>query len=211
MGLFNKKEETKSSSRFSEPKLPDLPSLPELPELRSPYSENKDEQLPQLPSFPSNSFGERFSQNVIKDAVSGREEGDKDGNWGFEEEKGFGAEREFKQRVSSMTQRSLNPRVKEVFPEERFPSKSYQVPTEFQSASKIVSKNQPVFIRLDKFEISLHAFNESKHKVIEIEKMLHDIRELKEQEEKELSLWENEIQSIKEQMEKIERDLFSKV
>ena len=44
-----------------------------------------------------------------------------------------------------------------------------------------------------------------------MEKLLEDIKELKEKEEKELSYWMAEIQTIKNQTEKVERDIFSKL
>lgn len=213
MALF-KKEAPRLS--IKEPELPELPKLPDLPEFPQRDYDRKnflEEPLPQLPSFPSNNFGNKFSQSMIKNAISGGKESDE---W-FHEDKNetddrveprgrdeFYAEREFP-KFSSMMQRPLSHEIEES------ESNSYQVPTQFQSATRVVSKSQPVFVRLDKFEASLHTFAESKHKIMEIEKSLHDIRQIKDQEEKELQQWEQEVQTVKEQMEKIEKDLFSKI
>ena len=41
--------------------------------------------------------------------------------------------------------------------------------------------------------------------------MLRDIKTIKEEEEKELEGWEKEIQTIKEQIEKVDKDIFSKI
>ena len=66
MGLFGKKE------KKSEVEIPTLPKLPKLPD----FPEMSDEGIRQLPSFPSSQIGKKFSQDTIKDAVSG-ERGDK--------------------------------------------------------------------------------------------------------------------------------------
>ena len=66
------KERQKGGHRSSMPKLPKLPALPRLPGL-----EEKDlfSQKPgKLPSYPSNSLGEKFSQDTIKEAVTGEKE-----------------------------------------------------------------------------------------------------------------------------------------
>ena len=156
MALF-KKEAPKLP--MDEPELPELPKLPDLPEFpQKSYDKRNflEEPLPQLPSFPSNAFGNKFSQSMIKDAISGEEDGDLDG---------FGAEKEFP-KFSSMMQRPLSHEIEES------ESNDYQIPTQFQNAARMVSKSQPVFVRLDKFETSLHIFTESKHKIIDIEKTI---------------------------------------
>ncbi|MEK6842250.1 MAG: hypothetical protein AABX84_00380, partial [Nanoarchaeota archaeon] len=68
MGWFGKKEEKRESMS-----LPELPKIPELPHLGK--SRDFDRiTLPSLPSYPNSSFGKKFSQNAIKDAISGEEE-----------------------------------------------------------------------------------------------------------------------------------------
>ena len=74
-----------------------------------------------------------------------------------------------------------------------------------------VKKSGQVFVKIDKFEESLKIFELTKNKIVEMEKMLEDIKELKEKEEKELDYWMAEIQTIKNQTEKVERDIFSKL
>ncbi|MCK5605767.1 hypothetical protein KAR91_27980, partial [Candidatus Pacearchaeota archaeon] len=74
-----------------------------------------------------------------------------------------------------------------------------------------IATNEPVFIRIDKFEEALKIFRQTKEKAEEIEKMLYDIKKIKEEEDKELNFWENEAQAIKEQIEKIDSKLFSKL
>src|SRR4030042_5039505 len=69
MGFFKKKVEKKEEI----PELPELPKLPELPEFPE-TKENSEERIPQLPSFPNGSLGNKFSQNTIKEAITGRKE-----------------------------------------------------------------------------------------------------------------------------------------
>ena len=67
MGWFNKKQ--KEDKKKDIPLLPELPKLPELPELKEKTSIQKT-PIHQLPSFPTNSLGEKFSQNNIKEAIT---------------------------------------------------------------------------------------------------------------------------------------------
>jgi len=191
MGLFKKKpkkgEPKKNKSEFE--RLPELPKLPEFPEFEK---SKKKEQLPRLPKFPDNSFGERFSQNTIREAVTGEKEEDEE----------VPEADEFVSRNERMMPQPLN-QVKR-------PS-TRPVPVEFREAAKKVKTAEPIFIRIDKFEESLHAFEKAKQQVTEIEKMLKNIKHLKEEEEKELGMWEREIQSTRQQIEKIDQDIFSKV
>ena len=48
-------------------------------------------------------------------------------------------------------------------------------------------------------------------KIIKIEKTLKNIKEVKENEERELASWENEIEMIKKQIEKVDKNIFSKI
>jgi hypothetical protein len=178
MGWFNKKGKKEEKSDI--PPLPELPKLPELPGKRN------SEPIHQLPSFPNNSLGEKFSQNTIKEVVTGEKEG----------EEVFEAD-DFGER--QMMPRSL---IKEL---------PRQVPKEFEKAAKRVKEAEPIFIRIDKFEESLQIIDKTKKQISDIEKMFRDIREIKEDEEKELELWENEIRTAKEQIEKVDKDIFSKV
>ena len=74
MGLFgtNKKEEKKKEE------IPQIPALPKLPEFQGfgDFGYDGTAQIHKLPSFPSSSLGTKFSQNTIKEAVTGDERGD---------------------------------------------------------------------------------------------------------------------------------------
>ena len=90
-------------------------------------------------------------------------------------------------------------------------TKIQEIPSEFKEASMKVKRTEPVFIRLDKFEESLGIFERIKEKIMDIEKMLKETQDIKDKEEKELKSWEEELKSIKNQIEKVNQDIFSKI
>ena len=197
MGWFNKKE--KRSIEGVSPSLPELPRLPELPEI----GEEKDNinSIPQLPSFPNNSLGDKFSQDTIKEAVTGKKEGE-----------GFFKANDLTEGKKWMMQKTLKKQVKKEFPSLK---KEILVDKEIKETPReikgVMTKAEPVFIRIDKFEDSMQIFEKAKEKILEVEKMLADIKRIKEEEEKELISWENQIQTTKGQIEKIDKELFSKL
>ncbi len=199
MGLF--KKDKKSEQKGVAPQLPELPKLPELTEteekglysqsVNQPPSQSVNQppsqSVNQLPQFPNNSFGEKFSQNTIKEAVAGEKEG----------EGGFDAN-DFAEQMQMMQK----PQKSQFSQEISFEPKEPEIKNK---------RMEPVFIRLDKFEDSMNLFKKAKKQLSEIETMLNNIRKLKNEEEKELELWEKEMQSVKAQIEKVDNDIFSKV
>jgi hypothetical protein len=182
MGWFNKKEGKEEKG------IPLLPKLPELPKMEDDKIDYPNEPIHQLPSFPNNSLGERFSQNAIKDAITGKEEGEEES-----------VPDDFAHDRMRMMEEPLRaPLTKEI-------------PERFKGTSKKVKKQGPVFIRIDKFEESLQIFEETKRKISEMEKILTEIKEIKDEEEKELNSWENEIQQVKKQIEKVDQEIFSRL
>jgi hypothetical protein len=199
MGWFNKKKEEKKEI----PSLSELPKLPEIPRISG---EEGNFSINKLPSFPNNSLGEKFSQNTIKEAVTGKKEGEE-----VFETDDF-ARTEDKPRMMQKPPKEFP--IKE-FPYERkgivTAPRTREVPEEFREAERMVRKTEPIFIRIDKFEESLDMLEKIKKEILEIEKMLRDVKRIKEEEEKELESWESRIQITKEQIEKIDRDIFSKL
>jgi len=186
MGWFNKK---KGNSENEE--IPSLPELPKLPEFSTTEGKNVEEPIHQLPSFPSNSLGEKFSQDTIKNAITGEKE----------DEEVFNAD-DFAPEEDEM--QMMQKPLKKI-------SLSSRIPKEFKRAENKIGKSEPIFIRIDKFEESLKIFEKVKTKISEMETMLRDVKRIKEEEEKELTSWESEIQMIKGQIEKIDNDIFSKI
>lgn len=182
MGWFSKKEE-KNINLNSDL---ELPKLPELPKLKDPEFFQKKEPLGRLPSIPStSSLSEKFSQDIIKDAVTGKKE----------DEEVFDADESEEEQMMQKPLRKLS--------ESSYPSHS--------SIKYKLKTTEPVFVRIDKFEESLHLFDDSKKKIMEIEKMISETKKIREKEERELESWEAEIQNIKKHFEKIDRDVFSKI
>ena len=184
MGWFGKKEEKRESMS-----LPELPKIPELPHLGK--SRDFDRiTLPSLPSYPNSSFGKKFSQNAIKDAVSGEEEDEIEEDF---DENEFPEEEKTPKLLPGFVKRQTMP--------EEYTSR----------VSGFKGKMEPVFIRIDKYEDALKMFEDAKKKIMEMEDTLKHIKKIKEDEYHELKEWESEIQKIKGDFERANRDIFSKL
>lgn len=186
MGLFKRGREKQRSDKFLDiPRLPELPKLPDLPKLpKLPEFDSKEENLPQLPRYPSSPFGQKLSQDMIKESVSG--------------------EKEEEEMADEFVKEQMMPKLPKFKP-------SKMPLHEIERKIVRTESKKPIFIRIDKFEESLKIFEEAKEKIFGMERYLSEIKKIKEMEDKELSEWEMEIQNIKNQIEKIERDVFSKV
>jgi uncharacterized membrane protein YgaE (UPF0421/DUF939 family) len=172
--------------------------------------------MSKLPIIPSNSFGQKFSQNVIKEAVSGRRE---DNN------KGYANEFTYEEDEDESMQKPLRTISQVEIPRKKFKDleipkiktirereENYkEIPQEFKEAAKKVKSSEPVFIRIDKFQKALEILEETKEKISEMKKTLGDIKKTKDEEEAELNTWETEINRLKVQVDKIDTDLFSKI
>ncbi|MEJ2267703.1 MAG: hypothetical protein P8X70_01355 [Nanoarchaeota archaeon] len=151
------------------------------------------DNIHQLPSFPNNSLGEKFSQDTIKKAVTGRKEGES----ALETK----ASEESEKRMFQGHNKKLS---------REFPS-NQNMPKEIQENPKRTKETEPIFIRIDKFEESLEIFKKIKSQISEIQKMLEHIKEVKEKEDKELEIWEQEIKKTKDQVQKVDENIFSKI
>jgi septal ring factor EnvC (AmiA/AmiB activator) len=89
--------------------------------------------------------------------------------------------------------------------------KSKEVPQNYAMRSYMTKKAEPVFIRIDKFEESMKIFQDIKSQISEIEELIKNTKETKNKEEEELASWETEIQTIKNQIEKVNQDIFSRI
>lgn len=192
MGWFSndKKEEAKKLPSRPIQELPTLPELPKLPELPSLPDTDEKEPIHQLPSFPNNPLGEKFSQDTIKDAVTGKKEGDEEGA----------------DESDNDEQMIPAPPIHNMTSE---PS-PYNKPNQYRIKSR-TEEAEPIFVRIDKFEESLDIFQKTKEKISDIDEMLREIKKIKEEEEEQLNAWEKEIQKVKEQIGKIDQELFSKL
>lgn len=197
MALFKKKEEKSGIPRL--PELPELPELPQLPE----SGDFSNESIPELPSFPSGSLGNKFSQDTIKEAVAGRRGGEERANEFAEDEEMRKFSKEAEESEDLQTMRK--PLMKET------KSQSFSDLFPKFGGPKTEESEEPIFVRIDKFENGSKEFEEVKKKVAEIEIMFENLKKVKEKEEKELEFWEEEIRNIKDKIEKIDQNIFSRV
>ena len=197
MGFFGKnKKEVRKEASYS---LPELPKLPDFP----PFE--KEEKIKySLPIFPSSSLGTKFSRDTIKGAVSGDEDES------FDEDE-FDDEYEMSQiQMKKPMTREIEDQPLKSF-EKEFPKKHYEKNVKRTFESSAPAPQEPIFVRIDKFEDSLKIFSNTKKKLSEIEKTLDEMRKVREKEEAELREWENEIRLMKGHIEKVDRDVFSKI
>jgi hypothetical protein len=87
-----------------------------------------------------------------------------------------------------------------------------QIPTtpQINQMSPIKSypkKDESIFIKLDKFQVTLEAFRDINQKIREIENLLISTKEIKSREEKELEDWEREIEEIKIKLDTIGKEI----
>ncbi|MDP3986736.1 MAG: hypothetical protein Q8P81_00750 [Nanoarchaeota archaeon] len=185
MVFFTKKKEAEKEDNLS---LPELPRLPELDDFN-----DGDRRIHKLPSLPQSSYGTKFSQDTIKEAVTGeREDGFADA-----EESDYGDEDDMR-----MMQEPLRKPITTEISDDMPPRRNF---------SERSNSTEPIFVRIDLFEEALDTFNEAKKKVSGMEKDLENLKRIREKEENELKTWESEIKSMKNQIEKVERDVFSKI
>jgi hypothetical protein len=194
MGLFKRKKK-KEVGQNNVSSLPELPELPEYSRLET----KRIQPVSKLPQAPPNFPEEKFSQNKIDETVSG-EEGDKEA-WKADD---FAREQEMQ-----MMQKPLKEPITQQYTENIEGEK--EIPEELRQVAEDTKKVKPLFIRIDKFEESLKTFKKIKEKVLDIDKLLKEVKEVKEKEEGELNLWEEKIQTIKKQIEKIDKNIFSRV
>jgi len=205
MGLFHKKQKREEKVQAL-PSLPELPKLPEFSERKSYEFPTIDEiprtrEISQLPSYPSNNLTEKFSQNTIKHAITGQNKGD-------EEDKYVEEFDEYEESLP-MKHKPLKAEIpREYTPKEIKEKETKKIPAPKEMKTK---EAEPFFIRIDKFEDSLKIFEQTQEQIKELESLLRETKDLRLKEDQELSSWEAELQQLKSKMEKIDRELFSKI
>jgi len=185
MGLFGKKKVDKKEV----PSLAELPKLPKLPELNS--LKKPQEEFHQLPNFPSSSFGKKFSQDSIKEAVKGEDNDFESFN------------------PDEIIEGSLKkPQIREL--EDEVEAEEMGEPRRI-GRRNVAVETEPIFIRIDRFEDAMKIFNTTKRQLSDIEHILENVKRVKSEEEKEIQGWENNLKNMKSQIEKVDRDIFSKI
>jgi hypothetical protein len=234
MGWFNKKKEDEDI-----PRLPELPELPDLPESLSSPSELPAESLPnvppglpeiesrslivptekelELPELPYDGTPD-FEKEAIKQEIN-----DPQVSLGYTQLPSLARvpatrmmntpTRISPPKIMPVSTRTFKPSMIERRIEPDFdlePKRTLELsPSRMSVAS--TKKIEPVFVRLDKFQMTLQTFEEIKAKIEEIEEVLRKTSEIKVKEEQELSEWEREIQVIRSRIELIDRNVFNKL
>src|SRR3989344_775480 len=73
------------------------------------------------------------------------------------------------------------------------------------------SKNNDVFVKIDRFYSAKKSLEATESKLEEIDELLKKIRETKMREEQELAAWEKEIATIKSRIKEVTDTIFEKI
>tara|TARA_Y100000310_G_scaffold329968_1_gene400777 strand:+ start:782 stop:1324 length:543 start_codon:yes stop_codon:yes gene_type:complete len=170
-----------------EEEIPTLPELPapedfSLPKLPQSPLELENKEFSQLPQLPNLKKTEPdLSPKVIKQEISNPQDMQKSN---------FSSEQPIIQKTQPL------------------PTQHMPIQTKTKPRSKEID---PIYIRLDKFESSIQAFEEIKTKIEQIESLLVKTREIKQKEEQELLEWERELQLIKSRIDSVDKSVFDKL
>ena len=206
MGLFSKKEEV--------PKIPVAPTLPELPQLEK--LKNKKE-LPELPTFPSNARNDNITQEMVKSAVADiptvQEMPEAPAQIEAPQEELPQAD-PIAQIIEAPVQKAI-PALPEMPAESQAPQDIPEVtisePAPIQAQEPNPHQNEPIFVRIDKFQEAQKNFTTIKKKVEEIESIIKKIKDVKSQEEDELKGWTEDVEKIKSRLAEVDNGIFNQV
>ena len=229
MGWFGKKNGKKKEV----PSLPSFPQLPELPKLPDKRADGGDDfrGLPDVSAYNDDKFSD--NSDGVKRAVSGEMENEDFGNFS-DDENSFGDNlqgtypdetgNEGPMQAQSLPPASMS---KESAPEDFNSSPPFSRPYNDADTGQNSGRGsspmppvpvhengpvkEPIFVRIDRFREGLESFRKIKSQVHKIEKMLSNTKEIKKQEQKEMESWDEQLKSIKERLEGLDREIFSKV
>lgn len=215
MGLFGKKKKDIDSEPFDDVTLPDLPESPEgFPSIED-YAPNdlSNIEINELPSLPKSNS--QLNPSEIKSAVNEtpyevkRPLGEPSSVpiGGVQRSKFQVVESPHSETPVRIGHGEAIPKLTRSIAE---PSRPAMRPTNSFVKTVHSKEIEPIYVKLDKFQTTVSAFEEIKTKVLEIENMLTKIKEVREREDRELEEWENEVQVIKSRIESVDRDIFDK-
>ena len=189
MGLFGfgKKKEEESV-------LPELPVSDEdlrFPSIKDmPPSKNLPEEESILPSLPGSENNDKFRREEIKNAIKSPPN---------EMQKSKFAPLNSPDILKIKAEPMEKPLIK---PREIISHNP------LKTERNLTKKIEPIYVRLDKFQTTVEAFDEIKSKIDDIEDTLRKTREIRAKEEQELEKWEREIQIIKTRINAIDKNIF---
>lgn len=181
MAWFKKKEDGDEEN--------DLPELPELPEIDSIMPQERKEK-------PSSSQLASMGEPVVK-SLPASESSFKPS---YLPQKAPPEVKRSIEMPKKMPDKNQIKAGKDIFKAE----KEQPLPPSFK-------KNEPIFVRIDKFETALESIKNIKKKVDDMESLLTNLRQVNAKEDLELSEWEKEINAIKTKIDSIDANLFSKL
>ncbi|MFA5061315.1 MAG: hypothetical protein WC494_03300 [Candidatus Pacearchaeota archaeon] len=229
MGLFKKKE-----------KVPEIPLAPSLPDVsvESNLSSAGEYEVPELPSIPSNSKNEGLNQEIVKSAISDNfspkeEEVIKDGGTNkvspppvlespkvvsipsipgkssIMDESSSGA-------IPQAPKKPLPKPTPPIYTKPKIQPKTIQqkpITPHFNVpvTSKACLDAEPVFIRIDKFQLARKNIEQMKTKIKEMEGIISKINQVKLKEEEEIKGWLEEVEKLKARLSEIDSDVFSQI
>ena len=160
-----------------------LPEPPEMPKhpSTSHIPPSSHEELPELPELP-----ELEDETIKGEFDIPRERGDKL----------TPARIEMNEELPPLMPRSIPSMPPSIMPKR----KRFVSPVE-----------RPIFVKIDKFKDSIEHLNEIRERLRHASALLQKLREIRQQEDHELSAWEKDLSDLKESLESIDRKLFSDV
>ena len=194
-------------SKKKKKKLPDLPSITAAPSMKE-YTKNRGniEQIPleneihNLPSFPDSPMKKGFSQSAIKNAVSTEE--DKDNLPTLPNLPETPEERkEIDEWAPQLPGKIIPPKSEEL---EGKPNTEIIFPIEEKHDKR------EIYVKLEEFQKANNSMKVVEEKIKDIEKIIETIKEVKENEDRELDLWDREIETIKARISGINKNIFDK-
>ena len=206
MGFFNRKEEKR---------IPNFPSSEDTDFFDSVEELKSDESV--LPSFPDSPTHNKFSEAMIKDAVSQPSNNDGLTEVPQDEKKIKVVEMQEWEPSDETNEDEDNEGEHHRFmppPELNSPSISSGLRTPLGEpptfAPRRETSGKDVFVRIDKYYTARKALSEISEKLEEINDMVKKIREVKLREEQELASWERDIMNAKMRIKEVGDNLFNK-
>lgn len=92
----------------------------------------------------------------------------------------------------------------EELPELEIPIKKPKIPERVT----LPAEEKPLFVKIEKYKSAVDIVNKIKNKLSEAEKILENLNKIKNQEDEELEKWQTDIDSIKENLLKVDKELF---
>lgn len=239
MGWFSKKEDDEKVPEL--PKAPELRNVPQITQQNAQNkSDDVIPELPSFPNNSKNeTFNQNIVKHAVDDDDESYE-GNTDDNYEYSSNEEEVTEELPSFSGSSSNLNNPNPNSRATIPEPptknnkksegMIPSinqinkkdiSDSQTPrtvelsrTSFDKTKlqeKMSKQDEPIFVRIDKFQAAQKNFDKIKAKSKEIETILRKVKDVKEKEDKEIQSWTEDLEMIKSRLTEIESDIFDKI